>query len=70
MNLSAQNSGRSSTKSWTLFPKEERAVVDLLWFDGLTQAEAAIALGVSERSIGRKWYSARYFLFKALGHES
>lgn len=66
-----------SPEQWTEFyevldtlPKEERAVVDLLWFDGLTQAEAAIALGVSERSIRRRWFSARYFLFKALGHES
>ncbi len=50
-------------------PEEERTVVDLLWFEGLTQAEAAIALGVSERTIRRKWYSARYLLFKALRHE-
>ena len=46
-------------------PAEERAVVDLLWFEGLTQAEAAIALGVSVSTIRRTWYSARYFLYKA-----
>jgi len=49
-------------------PAEERAVVDLLWFEGLTQAEAAIALGVSVSTIRRTWYSARYFLYKALRH--
>jgi RNA polymerase sigma-70 factor (ECF subfamily) len=49
-------------------PAEERAVVDLLWFEGLTQAEAAIALGVSVSTIRRTWYSARYLLHKALSH--
>jgi RNA polymerase sigma-70 factor (ECF subfamily) len=51
-------------------PDEERVVVDLLWFEGLTQVEAAIALGVNERTIRRRWYSARYLLHKALRHES
>ena len=50
-------------------PEEERTVVDLLWFEGLTQAEAAIALGVNERTIRRRWYSARYLLHKVLHHE-
>ena len=50
-------------------PEAERAIVDLLWFEGLTQAEAAIALGVNERTIRRRWYSARFLLHKALGHE-
>ena len=50
-------------------PEDERAVVDLLWFEGLTQAEAAVALGVNERTIRRRWYSARYFLHKVLRHE-
>jgi RNA polymerase sigma-70 factor (ECF subfamily) len=64
-----------SPQKWTEFyetldtlPSEERAVVDLLWFEGLTQAEAAVVLETSERTIKRRWYSARYFLHKALGH--
>ena len=64
-----------SPQEWTAFyetldtlPSEERAVVDLLWFEGLTQAEAAVVLGTSERTIKRRWYSARYFLHKALRH--
>ena len=51
-------------------PQEERTVVDLLWFEGLSQAEAAIALGLNERTIRRRWYSARYLLHKVLRHES
>ena len=50
-------------------PEDERTVVDLLWFEGLTQAEAGIALGVNERTIRRRWYSARYLLHKILRHE-
>jgi RNA polymerase sigma-70 factor (ECF subfamily) len=72
----AATDGPANLRQWTEFyevldtlPEEERTVVDLLWFEGLTQAEAAIALGVSERTIRRKWYSARYLLFKALRHE-
>jgi RNA polymerase sigma-70 factor (ECF subfamily) len=66
----------ASPGQWTEFyevlatlPEDERMVVDLLWFDGLTQAEAAIALGVNERTIRRRWYSARYLLYKVLRHE-
>jgi RNA polymerase sigma-70 factor (ECF subfamily) len=40
-------------------PEEEREVFDLLWYQGLTQAEAAEVLGVSERSVRRRWFSAR-----------
>lgn len=31
-------------------PDREREVVNLLWYQGLTQKEAAIALGVSDRT--------------------
>lgn len=68
--------GPADLRQWAEFyealdalPLEERAVVDLLWFEGLTQAEAALALGISERSIRRIWYGARYLLHKALTHE-
>jgi RNA polymerase sigma-70 factor (ECF subfamily) len=53
-----------------ILPQGERDVVDFLWFEGLTQAEAAFALGVNSRTIRRWWYSARYRLHKALRHES
>jgi RNA polymerase sigma factor (sigma-70 family) len=59
--------------AWTEFhqqiealPEEEREVVDLLWYQGLTQAEAAELLHVSERTVKRRWLSARIALREAL----
>jgi RNA polymerase sigma factor (sigma-70 family) len=40
-------------------PKEERDVVDLYWYQGLTQAETARVLGVHEKAVSRCWLSAR-----------
>jgi RNA polymerase sigma-70 factor (ECF subfamily) len=59
--------------SWTDFhtqvdnlPEDERAVFDLLWYQELPQAEAASILGVSERTIKRRWASARLKLHELL----
>lgn len=59
--------------SWTEFhcqvdqlPEEERTVFDLLWYQELSQAEAASLLGVSERTIKRRWASARLKLHELL----
>jgi RNA polymerase sigma factor (sigma-70 family) len=59
---------------WTEFhdriatlPEEERQVVDLLFYQGLSQAEAAGLLGVTDRTVKRRWQSARLALFEALG---
>ncbi len=40
-------------------PDEEREVVDLYWYQGLTQAETAGILGVHEKAVSRRWISAR-----------
>ena len=50
-------------------PDEEREVFDLLWYQGLNQAEAAELLGVSERTIKRRWQTARLRLHEALHGE-
>ena len=50
-------------------PDEEREAFDLLWYQSLSQAEAAELLGVSERTIKRRWLSARLALREALQGE-
>lgn len=59
--------------AWTEFhrqvealPDEERELFDLLWYQGLSQAEAGAILKVSERTIKRRWRSARLKLHDAL----
>jgi RNA polymerase sigma-70 factor (ECF subfamily) len=66
----------SRLAAWTEFheqigalPDEEREVFDLLWYQGLSQAEAAELLGVSERTVKRRWQTARFQLHKALQGE-
>jgi RNA polymerase sigma factor (sigma-70 family) len=52
--------------NWTEFhrkvealPEQERDVVDLIWYQGMHQAEAAAVLAVSVPTIKRRWLSAR-----------
>jgi RNA polymerase sigma-70 factor (ECF subfamily) len=59
---------------WTEFhekvqrlPDPEREVFDLLWYEGLTQAEAAQVLGVTDRTIKNRWRSAKLELQRLLG---
>jgi RNA polymerase sigma-70 factor (ECF subfamily) len=74
----ADGSGRpDSLEEWAAFheaveclPEEERQVVDLLWFRGLTHAQAAEALGVASKTVQRRWASARLMIRDALGGES
>jgi RNA polymerase sigma-70 factor (ECF subfamily) len=73
-----ESSGRpESLEEWTAFheaverlPEEERRVVDLLWYRGLTHAQAAEALGVATKTVQRRWASARLMIRDALGGES
>jgi RNA polymerase sigma factor (sigma-70 family) len=62
--------------AWTAFhaqvealPDDEKEAFDLLWYQELTQAEAAALLNVSERTIKRRWASARLRLHEILGGE-
>ena len=50
-------------------PPQEREVFNLLWYQGLNQDEAAEALGVSSRTVLRRWQSARLLLYQALHGE-
>lgn len=56
---------------WTEFhekvsqmPAELLEVMNLLWYQGLSQEEAAELLGVSTKTIGRRWREARIELGK------
>jgi RNA polymerase sigma-70 factor (ECF subfamily) len=50
-------------------PTQEREVFNLLWYQGLEQAEAARVLGVDARTIRRRWRSARMMIIEAMGGE-
>lgn len=50
-------------------PDDEREVFDLVWYQGLGQAEVAALLGVSERTVKRRWQAARLRLHDALDGE-
>jgi RNA polymerase sigma-70 factor (ECF subfamily) len=59
--------------SWSAFheqiaalPDNEREVFELVWYQGLTQVEAAQLLHVDVRTIKRRWLSARMTLQDAL----
>ncbi len=58
---------------WTEFheyveklPDEERALFDLLWYQGMTLGDAAELLGAAERTTRRRWKTARVNLYRIL----
>lgn len=62
--------------SWSEFhaqveklPEDELEVVNLLYYEGLTQEEAAKVLGISFRTLKRRWQSARLKLHEVLNRD-
>jgi RNA polymerase sigma factor (TIGR02999 family) len=51
-----------------VFPRKGR-VVELRFFGGLSTAEAAEVLGVSEKTVMREWESAKLWLYRELDRE-
>jgi len=47
-------------------PADEREVVLLVWYEGLSQPEAASVLGVSLATVKRRWQAARLRLSESL----
>ena len=45
----------------------DRELFDLIWYQGLTQAQAAGILGVTERTVNSRWLGARVRLRDSLG---
>ena len=61
-------------RRWTEFheaaarlPDELRAVFDVLWYQEMTQAEAAALLGVAVPTVKLRWMKARLRVQQALG---
>jgi RNA polymerase sigma-70 factor (ECF subfamily) len=59
---------------WTEFheavarlPDNLRAVFDLLWYQGMSQVEAAALLGIAVRTVKLRWMKGRLQLQQALG---
>src|SRR4051794_10788817 len=73
----SDRSGQPETlQGWVAFheavdhlPVEEREAFDLLWYQGMTHAQAADALGVATKTVQRRWVSARLLLQNALDGE-
>jgi RNA polymerase sigma-70 factor (ECF subfamily) len=47
-------------------PPEEREIVDLLWYGGLSHDEAAQALNSSTKTVQRRWRAARLRLYEVM----
>jgi RNA polymerase sigma factor (sigma-70 family) len=72
-----EGSGRpESLEEWAAFheaverlPSNEREVMELIWYRGLTHAQAAETLGVATKTVQRRWASARLMVRDALHGE-
>lgn len=63
----------NTLSQWTEFheyverlPEEDRALFDLLWYQGLTMAEASDLLSIPLRTLGRRWKTVRVRLYRDL----
>ena len=73
----AAGDGPSSLAEWETFhervkelPQEEKEVFDCLYYQELPQDETAHLLGVTERTVQRRWRSAKLNLARLLRGES
>ena len=69
----AEQDEPETLEAWTRFheqveqlPEEQKEVVNLLWYEGLSQPEAAAVLDVSLATVKRRWQAARLTLFENL----
>lgn len=47
-------------------PDDEQEIINLIWYEGLTQEEVAKLLDISVRTVKRRWQSARMKLYEVL----
>lgn len=48
------------------FDEQQAQIVEMRFFGGMKNGEIAEALGISERTVGRDWQSAKLWLFREL----
>jgi RNA polymerase sigma-70 factor (ECF subfamily) len=72
--LSSNTLNGEKLRRWTEFheavarlPDDLRAVFDLLWYQEMSQAEAAALLGIAVRTVKLRWMKARLRVQQALG---
>jgi RNA polymerase sigma-70 factor (ECF subfamily) len=72
--LSSSTLDGEKLRRWTEFheavaqlPDDLRAVFDLLWYQGMSQGEAAALLGIAVRTVKLRWMKARLQVQQALG---
>jgi RNA polymerase sigma-70 factor (ECF subfamily) len=51
-------------------PNELKMVVEQLWYNGLTQVDAAEVLGISLATLKRRWTQARLLLADSIKEDS
>ena len=57
----------TSSKAAARLPDDLRVVFDLLWYQGMAQAEAAALLGIAVATVKLRWMKARLQVQQALG---
>ena len=72
--LSSSTLDAEKLRRWTEFheavarlPDHLRAVFDLLWYQGMSQVEAAALLGIAVPTVKLRWMKARLQVQQALG---
>ncbi len=73
---SSETHEASSLATWTDFHEtidkldaEHRSVFELIWYQGLDQNTVARLLGISQKSVSRRWQKSRRQVFQLLGHQ-
>ena len=74
--LHGQTDEPNDAEGWSEFhgqveslPEEEQEIINLIWYEGLSQEEAAKLLDISVRTVKRRWHSARMKLYEVLSDE-
>ncbi len=53
----------------TEFDAQQAQIVEMRFFGGMNNGEIAEGLGISERTVGREWQSAKLWLFRELNRK-